>query len=319
MTDPIKLRVIFMGTSVFAERILDALLGQKYNIISVYTRSDKKTGRDNVLKKSAVKILAEKNKLKIFEIEKFDEKTVEDVRTQKPDLIIVAAYGKILPASVLSIPGFGCLNVHASLLPKFRGPSPIQNAILSGETESGATIMLMDAGIDTGDILSEIKTEISPHETYESLQEKISKLSSALLLKTLDAWVERKIQARPQDDSKATYCQLIERQDGQIIWAKDASAIYNRYRAFQPWPGIFTFWGVGEYNLRLKLHRISLAKNNAQANHKIGEVFKLNEAVAVQTGHGAILLEELQLEGKDKTSVSDFLNGHPDFISSVLK
>lgn len=319
MKDPIKLRTIFMGTSSFAEKILGALIENKYNIISVYTRADKKIEREQMLQKSVIKTLAEKNKLKVFEPEKFDEKTIAELKNQKPDIIVVAAYGKILPAAVLKIPGFGFLNVHASFLPKFRGPSPVQNAILEGMPETGTTIMLMDEGIDTGDVLDQKKIKIDPNETYQNLLEEIAVVSSKLLLETIPRWIERKIIPQKQDGSRASYCQLIERQDGKIIWVESALSIYNRFRAFYPWPGIFTYWEKNGYNLRLKIHQLSLAEKNSETVFRTGEVFELDGKIAVQTGKGAISLEEIQIEGKSKTSIADFINGHPEFIGSVLK
>lgn len=319
MQDPIKIRIVFMGTSGFAATILEKIIDSKHNIVSVYTRPDKKTGRNQSLQKSAVKISAEKNGLKIYEPEKFDTETIKKLQEQKPDLLVVAAYGKILAKEVLDIPGFGALNVHASLLPKFRGPSPIQNAILEGETETGTTIMLMNEGIDTGDILSQKKISIGPDETTPELTQRLSELSSDLLVETIPLWVERKIKPQKQDDQKATHCQLIERSDGKIIWSKEAFSIYNRYRAFFPWPGIFTFWEKDGFNLRLKLTKISLDTKNAPNQKKIGEVFQDDGKIAVQTSNGTVILEEVQLEGKSKSRIENFINGYPDFIGSALK
>ena len=319
MKDPIKLNTVFMGTSHFAATILKNLLENKYNVVSVYTRPDKKNGRDNKVSKSAVKVVAEENNLKILEPEEFDDKTIQEFRSQEPDLLIVAAYGKILPKAVLKIPGFGALNVHPSMLPKFRGPSPIQNALLEGEAETGTTIILMDEGVDTGDILAQVKVVISPDEKYPELLERMADTSSDLLLETLPLWVERKISPRAQSEEGATNCQLIERSDGKIFWTDGAFAIYNRFRAFYPWPGIFTYWEKDNSNLRLKLLKVSPAEGIPLSTHQIGEVFEAEEEIAVQTGEGPIVLEEIQLEGKKASSARDFVNGHPDFIGSILK
>jgi len=319
MKDPIKLKTVFMGTSRFAATILGELFENNYNIISVYTRPDKKTGRDQKQEKSAVKIEAEKKNVKIYEPEKFDEETVATLKEQDPDLLIVADYGKILPESALKISGFGALNIHTSMLPKFRGPSPVQNALLEGETETGITIILMDENVDTGDILAQVKVVISPDEKYPELLDRMADTSADLLLETLPLWVERKITPRPQEEEKATVCQLIERSDGRIIWTDSAAAIYNRFRAFYPWPGIFTYWEKGGSNLRLKLLKISPAEGIPLAGRSIGEVFEAEEKIAVQTGEGPLVLEEIQLEGKSKSNARDFVNGYPDFIGSVLK
>lgn len=319
MKDPIKLKTIFMGTSLFAADILEVLLKNNYNIISVYTGADRKSNSKKEIEKSAVKMLAEKNSLKIFEPEKFSEETIQELRRQEPDIIIVAAYGKILSKKILEIPGFGALNVHASLLPKYRGPSPLQNALLEGEDVTGTTIMLMDEGIDAGDILFQEKVFIDPQEKYPELLKKTAAISAELLLRTLPLWVERKITPQKQDASMATNCQLIERTDGHIIWTDSAVSIYNRARAFHPWPGIFTYLEKNGANLRLKMHKVSLPESMPPSNHKIGEVFKLDEDVAVMTGDGLIILEEIQLEGKDRTGVKDFVNGYSEFIGSILK
>ncbi len=319
MPDPIKLKTIFMGTSPFAADILSALVKNNYNIISVYTGGGKKNAGKKEVEKSAVKMIAEKNSLPIFEPEKLDEEAIQALQKQEPDIIIVAAYGKILPKKVLEIPGFGALNVHPSLLPKYRGPSPLQNAILEGEDVTGTTIMLMNEGVDTGDILFQEKVFIDSEESYPEILKRAADISAELLLKTLPLWVERKISPRAQDDSQATNCQLIERSDGKIIWTDSATAIYNRARAFNPWPGIFTYLEKDGTNLRLKLHQISLLENMLTSKHKIGEVFRSDEAIGVMTGEGAIILEEVQLEGKSRVAVKDFVNGYPEFIGSILK
>lgn len=307
-----------MGTPSFAAKILRVLSENNYNLLSVYTRPDKKNGRNQEIKKSEVKLSAEKLGLKIFQPERFDKTAIKELKKQKPDLIIVAAYGKILPKSVLEIPDFGAINVHASLLPKFRGPSPIQNAILNGEKETGTTIMLMNEGIDTGNILSQKKINIGSDEKYPELAEKIALLSCSLLLKTLPLWINGKIIPLPQSEKQATYCQLIERMDGKIIWTDNAEDIYNRYRALFPWPGVFVYWKKNGSNLRIKLHKINLIKTEDGniKNHLIGEVFSLKDKIAVKSGKGAIILEEIQLEGKNSVKIGDFINGYPEFIGS---
>jgi len=315
----IKLRTIFMGTSEFAAEILEALVNAGYNIVSVYTQPDKKAGRDQEVKSSAVKIFSEKNKINVHQPEKLDGATVKEIADQRPDIIILAAYGKIIPKTILDIPGFGALNIHTSLLPKYRGPSPIQNSLLNGEKETGVTVILMDEKIDTGDILSHKPTEIGKDENAAELSKKLAKVASELLLETLPRWVERKITPQKQDDSKATLCQLIEKADGKIVWSDDAESIYNRYRAFTPWPGIFTFWEKGDSLKRLKLNKIGLMKINPEIKHHAGEVFQLGEKIGVQAGTGVIILDEIQLEGKSSVSIDEFVNGYPDFLGSALK
>lgn len=316
----IGLRTVFMGTSPFASIILEHLVEEKYNIVSVYTNFGKESGKKNDPQEISVKALAEKNGIKVFDPERFDDAAIEELNGQKPDLIIVAAYGKILPKTVLDIPGFGAINVHPSLLPLYRGPSPIQNAILDGKTTTGTTIMLMDQGMDTGAIIAQEEIIIGPDETYPELLKRMAAVSSELLQKTIPLWIERKIAPRPQDGSKATLCQLIERSDGHIIWSDDAKAIYDRFRALYPWPGIFSFWEKNGANMRLKLNRISLGNADFHDMHFEGEVVKTQDGrIAVKTGNGSIILEEVQLEGKGNVSISDFINGNPGFPGSVLK
>ncbi len=242
MTEPIKIRTIFMGTSVFAKEILASLIEAKYNIIAVFTRPDQKTGRNQEIKISPVKELALSNQVPVLQPEKLDQEAAGEIKKLKPDLIIVAAYGKILSREILEIPGFGCINIHTSILPKFRGPSPIQNALLAGEKETGVTIFLMNEGIDTGDILAQEKIAIERDDDAEILSQKLSELGSKILLEALPLWVEQKLQPQKQDDSLTSLCQLIEREDGRIVWEKEAENIYNKYRAFYHWPGIFSFW-----------------------------------------------------------------------------
>lgn len=319
MTQAIKLRTIFMGTSPFAKVILAALIKANYNIIAVFTQPDKKAGRKQEIKASPVKELALLYKLPVFQPNKFNSETVSEIKKLKPDLVIVAAYGKILPAEVLETPGFRCVNVHASILPKFRGPSPIQNALLLGEKETGITIMLMNQGIDTGEILSQEKISIEPDETAENLSQNLSRLGAKLLLETLPLWIERKIESRKQDDSRTTLCQLIEREDGHIIWEDNAENIYNKYRAFCQWPGIFGFWDNNGVQERIKFKKVALLKSDTQTPHRPGEVFQLGDKIGVQTLKGVIILEEIQLEGKKSAAAGEFINGHPNILGSVLR
>ena len=308
------LRVIFMGTPDISADIFEALLQDGYNIISAYTQPDKKVGRKQNLQKSPVKILAEKNSIPVYAPRKLDEVAIAQLCEQKPDLIVLIAYGKILPPAVLDAPRIGAVNIHPSLLPKFRGPSPIQNALLTGEKITGTTIMLMDAGMDTGAILKQAKIEVTATETYIELEKKLTRLSIETLLEILPKWLAGQIVPQKQDDSMATYCKMIKKEDGQINWNDSAQIIFNKYRAFSAWPGIFTLWN----SKRLKLNNINIATINTDS-HQNGEVFEIDNIIYVQTNSGAIKLVEVQLEGKPNTKITDFVNGHKDFIGSILK
>ena len=317
--DPSKLKMIFMGTPEFAEKILSALISEKYNLVAAYTQPNKKVGRKQILEKSPVKITAEKNNIPVFTPSRLDHEALAEIEKQKPDLILVAAYGKILPKAVLDLPEFGAINVHASLLPKYRGASPIQNAILAGETETGATIMLMDAGIDTGDILSQHAIEIEKNETGLELSEKLAGISATLLLETLSLWLAKKITPQKQAGFGATFCKMINRADGKIDWNDSAKNIYNRWRAFFPWPGVFSVWKRNGKVLRLKLNKINISSESQGRATEPGTILKIEEKIAVATSHSFVILETVQLEGKPETKIESFINGYPDFIGSVLK
>lgn len=314
-----NIKTVFMGTSTFADIVLNSLLDEKYNLAGVYTQPDKKSGRDGDLKKSPVKITAEKNGLDIFQPEKWDAVSVSELKNLKPDLIVVVAYGKILPGEILKMPQFGCLNIHASLLPKFRGASPIHNTLLSGESETGTTVMLMNEGVDTGDILAQEKISIHPDELFPELSGRLASVSASLLVETLPKWINEEMKPEKQNDLEASVCQVIEKEQGYILWSDDAQSIYNRYRAFYTWPGIFSFWKKNGSRLRVKLNKIGWQKSGPEKERHLGEIFEIDGKVAVQAVSDLIILEEVQIEGKNNSSINDFINGYPDFIGSILK
>ena len=308
-----------MGTSDFAKEILASIVREKYRVLAVITQPDKKAGRKQELRIGPVKEFAEKQKIPVLQPKKLDEELIKKTKELNPDLIIVAAYGKIIPKEILEIPKYKSINIHPSLLPKFRGPSPIQNAILVGERETGVTIMLMNEKMDHGDILVQTKFQIYPDETTETLTKKIAPISAKLILETIPLWVDGKIKPFEQDETKATYCQLIEREDGHIFWNSNAQDIYNKYLAFQPWPGIFSVWKKENGILRIKIKKIRLDNNKPDVKYGIGEVFELNGEIKVKAAKGSIILEEVQLEGKNPASIKDFINGYKDFVGSNLK
>jgi methionyl-tRNA formyltransferase len=314
-----QIRIVFMGTPDFSKIILEGLVSEGYNVVSVFTQPDRPVGRKQEITSSPVKICAMQNGIPVEQPERLDDEAVKAISLLKPDLVIVAAYGEIVPKRILDMPGFGCLNIHTSILPRWRGASPIQNALLAGDEMTGVTIMLMDEALDTGPIISQKNVAISPDDTTASLTEKLSRESVELLLETLPLWIRRKVEPRAQQDDGVTLCQLVEREDGRVFWNSSAETIYNQYRAFTPWPGIFTFWkrGQGEF-VRIKLTRVSIQKTNPTSERKLGEVFEAGEKIAVQTGQGLLFIEELRLSGKDSANIRAFLNGQPDFVGSVL-
>lgn len=314
-----KIRVLFMGTPAFAASLLQTLLDAEYHVVGVVTRPDRPVGRMRERVASPVKVAAQKHNIPILQPPSFDPEALETIRGLQPDLVIVAAYGRLLPRELLELPGFGCLNVHTSLLPRWRGASPIQNALLAGDTETGVTLMLMNTGMDTGPLLTHKRIAIHPDDTQLSLLARLTVLAQTLLLESLPLWIKRQITPVPQDDGRATLCQLIERSDGRILWSEEAARIYDRYRAFFEWPGIFTFWKKGDELLRLKLLRITYQKDPPPPPHPLSQVFMLRDKVAVQAGLGAVVLEEIQLEGREPLSLADFLRGNPDFLGSLLQ
>lgn len=313
-----KIRVVFMGTPEFSGEVLGGIIAAGYNVVAAYTRPDKPVGRKQEVVASAVKRLALKFHIPVEQPARFDAKAVNRLREFEPDLVIVAAYGRILPESVLSIPGFGCLNVHASLLPRWRGASPVQNALLAGDSETGVSIMLMDAGMDTGPIFAQESFKIDADDTSESLLSRMSMIGVRLLVSIIPKWIEKRIEPVVQDESKATLCELIEREDGRIFWNETAGDIMNRYRGLHPWPGIFTFWRRDDGLLRLKLTRITIQKTDPAIKRKFGEVFEAGEKVAIQSGEGIVYVEEIQPEGKGVMPIRDYVNGRSDFIGSIL-
>lgn len=311
--DKKNLKIIFFGTPDFAAVILKALMKNGFNVVAVFTQPDKKIGRKQEAIFSPVKKLALGKKIKIFQPENLrDIGLIREIREIGADLIIVAAYGKILPKEILKIPRCGSVNVHASLLPKYRGASPVQGAILGGEKETGVTLMLINEKMDEGDVLMQEKIQVGENETAENLLGKLGKLGAKTLVGFVPDWISGEIKPQLQDETKATYCKPVRREDGKINWNESAEEIYRKYRAYQPWPGIFTSYDKKGRPFRLKLISIS-AEQEASAGKKPGEVVKYDQDVGVQTGKGLIILYKVQPEGKKIMSVSEFLCGNPRF------
>lgn len=309
-----QIKVIFMGTPQFSVPILDALI-QNYDVIGVAAQPDKKSGRKQVINISPIKEIALIYKIPVFQPEKMTEQFVEQIKQLNPDLIVVASYGFILPSSLLEIPKYGVINVHPSLLPKYRGPSPIQSAILNGDKKTGVSIMKVSPQMDQGDILSQRQAEIADDETYQTLHDKLSILSTHLLIDTLPKYLNGEIKPQKQDDQQATYCQIIKREDGKIDWTKNVSEIDAKCRAFDPWPGCWTEWN----GKKLKIIKSKKLDTLKYKEHQPGEVFKQGNIFAVKCGKGALQLFELQLEGKKVMSDKEFFNGYGGIVGSVLK
>ncbi len=314
-----QVSVVFMGTPEFAATALAALIKESYNIVGVVTQPDRKVGRKQELTASAVKTLALEHKLPVLQPERLDAEALKALADWKPDVIVVAAYGRILPKAILELPGFGCINIHASLLPRWRGASPVANALIAGDTETGITLMELNEGMDTGAIIAQEKIAIGADERAPELLTRLGNLGAELLVRTLPLWITRSVTAEPQPEEGVTLCQLIEREDGRIFWNENAQDIYNHFRGLTPWPGLFTYWRRGDEGaLRIKLHDISVQKTPLATEHPAGTVLEIGEKIGIVTGSGVVFPTLLQMEGKEQVTVADFIKGYPDFIGSTL-
>lgn len=322
-------RVVVMGTGVFAGEVIKAMvLNPAFNIVQIITQPDKKLGRKKssihrTLAPNFVRDVATTYGIVLYQPQKIDDAMIAAIKETAPDVIVVASYGRILPQKILHIPRLGAINVHGSLLPLLRGASPIQNALMQGFTETGITIMQMDAGMDTGDIIAQEKMIIHEHEKADELILRLAKMGGILLVDTLLKVISGTVTATPQDPTKATLCQLIDREDGHIQWTDTTAEIYNRFRALYPWPGIFGYWEATESQLtRIKLRAIyPYGKELSDEQKELipGTVFIGHDQLCIKTFDGAIIVEAIQPECKAVMPVYDFLNGHKDFEGAVLR
>jgi methionyl-tRNA formyltransferase len=302
------LKIIFMGTAELSCASLEKLAQRpQFQITAVVTQPDKPKGRDLKLQPPPVKLLAQEFGLPVLQPPKArDENFISQLRTLEPDLIVVVAYGHILPQAILDLPVFGCLNVHTSLLPKYRGAAPIQWAIANGEIETGVTIMKMDAGMDTGPVLSQARTSILPEDDSSVLHNRLAQLGAELLLNTIPDYVGGKILPKLQLED-ASYAPKIKKEDGQIDWNRPAQSIRDRLRAFTPWPGAFTFLKTETKPCLVKVWRAEVAGKSGT----VGEILSADESgIVVACGKDALRILELQREGGRRMSAREFLAGH---------
>jgi len=311
----VTVRVVFMGTPPFAATVLEALLRSSCQVVAVYTQPDKPSGRGHRVVNSAVKRLSLERQIPVVQTHSLrSSEVVGHLASLQPDLIVVAAFGLILPAGVLDLPGSGCLNVHPSLLPRHRGPSPIPSAILCGDDVTGVTIMLMDAGLDTGPILTQETMPIAFTDTAGSLGARLADLGGKLLLETLPGWLSRELRPQTQDESRATCSSLLTQEDAEVDWSRSALELWRRARAYNPWPGFHTRCQAK----RLKIHEA--VPLGPVAEGRIGEVVLLSEppGIGVVTGQGVLGLCRIQMEGKRDMSAEELARGKRDFVGSVL-
>ncbi len=302
-----------MGTPEFAIPSLRTLINTQ-EVVGVVTQPDRPAGRGRRLQPSPVKHVAQEAGIPVYQPRSLrSEESAAPLRDWQPDAIIVAAFGQILRSHVLELPPGGCINVHASLLPRWRGASPIQHAILAGDARTGITLMKMDEGLDTGPIYVQEPIAISADETSASLHDRLARLGADMLASNLNDILHGRVPAQPQDDSLATYAPMITKEAGLIDWSQGAMEIDRHIRAMTPWPGAFTYWG----NQVLKLLSADVIPDQS-VSERPGTVAKIAGEVVVQTGDGVLAPEELQLAGKKAMSVEDFLRGRPQFVDAQL-
>lgn len=307
--------ILFFGTSQFAVPALEALVNNGYTIAGIVTRPDERAGRKNILTPPPVKIAAERLGIRVFQPEQLDAATFPAV-----DLCIVAAYGKIISKEVLALPRLGTLNIHPSLLPRWRGPSPIQYAILSGDPETGVTIMQMDEEVDHGPIIASVKHPMFDRRyTYLQLHDVLAHAGAELLAGTLPRWIAGEIATVAQDHTRATYSKMLTRDSGRIEWTKSAEGIERMVRAFRPWPGTWTIWTRGTLPMRIRIESADWTPD-MPADAVPGTVWQDEQHTLMATaGTGSLIIRTLGIEGKSVTDADAFLRGHPEIVGAILK
>lgn len=308
-----NIRIAYMGTPEISAIVLEYLIKNKFNLQALFTTPDKKSGRGSKLTKSSTKIIAEKYSISIFQPKNKIEMGAM-IKKADPELILVFAYGMFLTSEVLEYPKFGALNIHPSLLPKYRGSSPIQSTILNGDDETGVSIIKMTDKMDAGPIIAQEKMAISSEDTSETLGLKLANLAKEIIEDALEKWIESR-GAKEQNENEVTFTKMIKKEDGRIDWRKSAAEIENQIKAFTPWPSSFTFWGKDEKKLvkilEAKTEKIDYAK-------KPGEVFANEKNIFIGTGEGALKIIKIQPEGKNPMTIEEFIAGHPGFVGSFL-
>lgn len=313
------MRLVFMGTPAAVIPTLAALnAAPGLDVVGVYTAPDKPRGRGRAMEPTPVKAAALGMGLPVFQPHAFRPAAArQELAALQLDAIVVAAYGKLLPPEVLAIPPHGCLNLHPSLLPRYRGPSPVATAILDGAATTGVTLMLLDAGMDTGPILAQQEYPLTGRETAAELTEALFELGTQLLLDNVEPWVSGQLAAQPQDDAQATLTRKLERADGLADWRQPAAVLERMIRAFTPWPGLTASW----QDQSLRLRAATAIDNPEYPAAEPGRVIALpgtETPAAIGTGQGLLALKEVQLAGRRPARIADFLRGYPDFIGSQL-
>jgi methionyl-tRNA formyltransferase len=313
MTQP-RYKTIFFGTPDFAVPELTELTTLPWlEVTAVVTQPDKPVGREQKMTPPPVKVAALKLGLPVWQHATIRSHEFEkQLRQAAPEVIIVVAYGKIIPKNLLTLPKYGWLNIHASLLPHYRGASPIQAAILNGDTKTGVTLMQIDTGLDTGAIITQKAMDIMPTDDFESLHDKLSSLGTAVIEEALLDYLEGKLKAKPQDNSKATITQIIDKEDGRIDWKKPAIEIERQIRAYTPWPSAYCFWN----DKRIIIINAKVAINGDQL--PAGQTNLINNSLIVGCGSDSLELNVIQMEGKKPQTSDKFLKGYSEFQKTQL-
>ncbi len=309
-----RTRVVFMGTPSFVVPVLDALHDDTaLDLTAVYCPPDRRRGRGQRLESSPVKARAQELGIPVFQPPTFrDPQAIAQLKSCRPDAIVVAAYGRLLPPDALGVPEFGCLNLHPSLLPRYRGPSPVAGTILAGDDTTGVTVMLLDEGMDTGPIIAQSERAISPSDDAISLTASLFLDGASLLLRTLPGWIDGAVAAFPQDDNLSTYTSKLERSDGLADWDSGVETLVRRHKAYAPWPGLYTHWDGKE----IKMLEVAPATGPPVES---GLVTSVDGApIAIGAGNGWLAVHRLQMEGRRPATAEDFLRGYPLFMGSRL-
>src|SRR5262245_50772994 len=305
------MRIVFIGAGEIGVPTLQALLKLKHEVVGVVTQTDKPVGRAQLVEPPPIKKALSTTTVPVLQPARIkDREAIEEIHALTPDVIVVMAYGQILPRDVLKIPKIACLNLHASLLPRWRGAAPIQAAIAAGDLETGVTVMYMDEGLDTGDMLLQQTVDILPADTGGSLHDRLANVAPEALLESLELLAKESAPRIPQDNALATYAPKLKREDGKIDWTASAHIIERRIRAFDPWPGAFmTIKSNGTRNLKIFSAKV------VDAQGRPGEVLRSQSELIVAAGKGALSLHEVQVEGKRRMSAAEFLRGHQTLAS----
>ncbi len=311
------LNIVFMGTPEFSATTLKYLIANQFKIVAVYTQQDKAAGRGRAVAASPVKSVAGEAGIPVVQPRNFrGPETVSELAAMKPDLAIVAAYGQILPQAVLDIPRYGCINVHPSLLPRYRGVSPVASAILAGDAFTGASVMLLDAGTDTGPVLAQAQVPITAADTTGLLSDKLARIGSQLLVSILPSWVKGYLTPRPQDAALASYCRKLTKEDGEIDWGLPASEIWRRVRAYNPWPCAYTAWQGKQLKI---LEARPMPAIPGALPGQVVDVHDKPVGFGIATGEGLLGVSTVQLEGKKAMPAGDFLRGQRGLLGAMLR